>query len=365
MIDPAQGCNSSSRSMLQSTPPSAAPLLSLSGLTKCFGDVRAVDGVNLSLAPGEIHALIGPSGCGKSTLLRLVAGFEQADGGRIEMGQKAIDHLPPERRDIGIVFQDYALFPHLTVAGNIGFGLHHLPRAARQVRVEEHMAMLQLRGLEQRYPSELSGGQQQRVALARSLAARPAMLLLDEPFSNLDASLREAARRDMRVLLKSHNISVLFVTHDREEALSFADQVSVLRAGRLEQAGPPEELYARPANAFVAGFLGQANFLPGDVAAFGRQAQTCLGLLDLDRVAPPGPVTLCLRPEALHLAPLGQDAPHLKVKERIFRGFATSYVLETADGHEIQALAPSLSTLREGDETGIFQIAPAVVVARS
>ncbi|MGQ3675815.1 ABC transporter ATP-binding protein [Xanthobacter sp. TB0139] len=352
--------------MLQTTPPAVAPLLSLSGLTKCFGDVRAVDGVHLSLAQGEIHALIGPSGCGKSTLLRLVSGFERADAGRIEMAHEAIGHLPPERRDIGIVFQDYALFPHLTVAGNIGFGLNHLPRATREARVDEHMAMLHLQGLEQRYPAELSGGQQQRVALARSLAARPAMLLLDEPFSNLDASLREAARRDMRLLLKTHGISVLFVTHDREEALSFADRVSVLRAGRLEQAGPPEELYARPANAFVASFLGQTNLLSGKVpgAAPGRQALTFLGPLELDRDEPPGPVTLSLRPEALHLAPLAQDAPRFRVRERIFRGFATTYVLTTAEGQELQALAPSHASALEGEEVGLIQMAPAVVVER-
>ncbi|MGQ3671957.1 ABC transporter ATP-binding protein [Xanthobacter sp. TB0136] len=339
------------------------PLLSLSALTKTFGTTRAVDAVSLDLDDGEIHALIGPSGCGKSTLLRLISGFETPDCGTITMRGQPITTLAPEARDIGIVFQDYALFPHLTVEANIGFGLNRLPRAERVALVREHMAMLQLDGLEKRYPAELSGGQQQRVALARSLAARPGLLLLDEPFSNLDASLREAARRDIRTLLKGSGIAILFVTHDREEALSFADRITVLKAGRLEQSGPPEEVYARPQNSFVAGFLGAANILPG--TASGQTAQTVLGEVMLAAQAH-GPLTLCLRPETLELCAAETGRPAFRVVERIFRGYAVSFLVQAEDGTRVQVLsgisADARAETRVGEHVGLMARAPAVIL---
>ncbi len=336
-------------------------LLSLSALTKCFGATRAVDGVSIDIADGEIHALIGPSGCGKSTLLRLVSGFETPDAGEIMMRGQPIGHLKPEARDIGIVFQDYALFPHLTVEANIGFGLNRLPRAERALRVREHMAMLQLDGLEQRYPAELSGGQQQRVALARSLAARPGLLLLDEPFSNLDASLREAARRDIRILLKGSGIAVLFVTHDREEALSFADRITVLNAGRLEQTGAPEVVYAHPRSAFVAGFLGATNLITA--TAHGLTAQTALGEVSLAEPGE-GAVMLSLRPEALELLPVSAHRPSFEVIERIFHGYAITYVVRAQDGAQFQVLARVMNSAAVGQQVGLAALAPAVVVSR-
>ncbi len=337
------------------------PLLVLSALTKSFGSSRAVDEVSLHLDDGEIHALIGPSGCGKSTLLRLISGFETPDSGTITMRGQPVTALAPEARDIGIVFQDYALFPHLTVEANIGFGLHRLDRAARAMRVREHMDMLQLEGLEKRYPAELSGGQQQRVALARSLAARPALLLLDEPFSNLDASLREAARRDMRTLLKGSGIAVLFVTHDREEALSFADRITVLKAGRLEQSGPPEDIYARPCNAFVAGFLGPTNILAG--TASGRTARTALGDMALAEEAQ-GNVTLSLRPEHIILGAPETGRPVFRIVERIFRGSAITFLLHAEDGTELQVLAGSSSHVRVGDSVSLTPNMPAVLLQK-
>ncbi|MDQ3346072.1 MAG: ABC transporter ATP-binding protein, partial [Chloroflexota bacterium] len=233
---------------------------------KAFDDVIAVDGVDLDVRRGEFLSVLGPSGCGKTTLLRLVAGFERPDSGGIEIGGRVVAgprrHLPPEQRHIGMVFQESALFPHLDVAGNIGFGL---PRRDRESRIAELVALVGMAGLQRRMPHELSGGQQQRVALARALAPHPALILLDEPFSSLDATLRSQLRVDVREILRSAGATTLFVTHDQGEALEISDRVAVMRAGRIEQVSTPAELYLRPVNRFVAGFVGEANLLPGEV----------------------------------------------------------------------------------------------------
>ncbi len=241
--------------------------LSVQALRKRFGPVEAVREVSFAAEAGEILVLVGPSGCGKTTTLRLLAGFDRPDCGRVLVGGRDITPLPPERRGIGFVFQEYALFPHLSVEGNVAFGLRGLARAERRERVGELLAMLGIAELAPRFPHELSAGQQQRVALARALAPRPRLLLLDEPFSALDAALRRDLRAELRNFLKGLGLTAVHVTHDREEALALADVLAVMRAGRVEQVGPPEEVYNRPRTPFVAAFLGRANLWPGRVLA--------------------------------------------------------------------------------------------------
>lgn len=247
-------------------------VLRLDGITKQYpsSSLPAVDQVSLTLHQGELLSLLGPSGCGKTTLLRLIAGFERTQTGQIDLATLTVDGggawLPPEQRDVGIVFQDYALFPHLTVYKNVAFGLKQKSRrlSDREIRLRtmDAIALVDLQRLEHRYPHELSGGQQQRVALARALAPRPNLILLDEPFSNLDVEVRLYLRQKVREVLKSTGTTAVFVTHDQEEALAISDRVGVMRQGHLEQIGTPEELYQQPASRFVAGFVTQANFLP-------------------------------------------------------------------------------------------------------
>ncbi|MGH7409156.1 MAG: ABC transporter ATP-binding protein, partial [Candidatus Methylomirabilales bacterium] len=236
-------------------------------------DLPAVDQLTLEVEHGEILALLGPSGCGKTTTLRLIAGFERADTGKIEIAGTLVADGPwglaPELRGAGMVFQDYALFPHLTVEGNIGFGLASMEPKAKAERVQEVLALVGLERLATRFPHELSGGQQQRVALGRALAPRPAVLLLDEPLSNLDADMRAQVRQDLHVILRQTGSTTLFVTHDQEEAFMIGDRVGVLNGGHLEQLDRPEEIYHLPATRFVARFVGKADFLPGTVTEEG------------------------------------------------------------------------------------------------
>jgi iron(III) transport system ATP-binding protein len=240
--------------------------LKLDGLAKRFGDVAAVDGISLDLATGEHLALIGPSGCGKSTILLMVAGLLVPDGGEIRIGGRLVAGggawVEPERRRVGMVFQDYALFPHLTVSGNIAFGLDRLSKPDRRKRVDEVLALVGLEALSGRYPHEVSSGQQQRVALARSLAPDPAVVLLDEPFSNLDRTLRESLRLETKAVLRRAGATAVLVTHDHSEALGFGDRMAVMRAGHVLQIGSPEDLFDFPEDEFVATFLGSADFLP-------------------------------------------------------------------------------------------------------
>jgi iron(III) transport system ATP-binding protein len=337
---------------------SGPPLLRVDGISKRFGEVVALSRVSIEVEEGEIHAMIGPSGCGKSTLLRIVAGFETADEGAVHLGQCRIDRLKPEERGVGIVFQDYALFPHMTVAENVAFALKHAGEERRAAGIGPLMRMVRLVGLEARYPDELSGGQQQRVALARTFAGRPRAILLDEPFSNLDATLREATRREIRSILKASGLGILFVTHDREEALSFADRISVLRDGRLEQTGAPREVYFRPVNAFVAGFLGPTNLLDG--MSDGAHAETAVGRLQLDRTAK-GRVRLSLRPEAIAIMANGGDGVPAIVTERVFKGHDASTFLRVGET-TVEALAPASSDITPGQHVRIFARAPAVVL---
>ncbi len=305
--------------------PAEPAALTLHALTKSYQDPKhpAVADFNLEVKKGEILALLGPSGCGKTTLLRLIAGFEVPDKGHIEVAGTQVagpdTWLQPERRNIGFVFQDYALFPHLDVLQNVAFGLAGLPR---KKRIERAKAVLDLVGLtifSRRYPHQLSGGQQQRVALARALAPEPEVILLDEPFSNLDAALRGSTRREVRRILEASGATTILVTHDQEEAMTFADRLAVMRAGHLEQVGVPERVYLRPRTAFVANFLGTTNLIRGT----GREhvADTLLGTL---QVAQPvmGSALLSLRPEDLTF---GERGVSVSVLNRDFKGHDLTY----------------------------------------
>jgi ABC-type Fe3+/spermidine/putrescine transport system ATPase subunit len=320
-------------------------MLRLEGLEKRFGDVVAVADLWLDVGRGELLTLLGPSGCGKTTTLRMIAGFETATAGRLLLDGRDVTALPPQRRGTGMVFQNYALFPHLDVYENVAFGLkaQGVPRAEIPRRVEGALELVDLPGYGKRKVQQLSGGQQQRVALARALAPEPPVLLLDEPLSNLDAALRERTRSELRTLLKGVGMTAIFVTHDQEEAFALSDRVALLRSGRLQQVGTPEELYAEPANAFVASFLGRASFLPARVVS----AEGDLVLCELPggvrwsaarggiEAAPGAAVRLMLRPEAATLAAGGaEEAAALpgRVVERLFAGAITLYRIETPAG---------------------------------
>ena len=286
--------------------PVLTPLVRISELSKRYSPRghAAVDRLDLSVNSGEVLCLLGPSGCGKTTLLRLIAGFERPDAGEIEVAGKIVASarrwVEPEHRRIGFVFQDFALFPHLDVLDNVAFGLKG-PRAARREQAAEVLALVGLTVFQERFPHQLSGGQQQRVALARALAPRPHILLLDEPFSNLDASLRGATRDEVRSILAASGTTAVMVTHDQEEALSFGDRVAVMRDGKIEQTGGPEEVYFSPATAFVASFLGRTNLLRG--VASGDTAKTSIGEVPLTARAN-GRVVISLRPDHISLRPI-------------------------------------------------------------
>jgi ABC-type Fe3+/spermidine/putrescine transport system ATPase subunit len=266
---------------------------------------RVLDGVSVHVAEGEIACLLGPSGCGKTTLLRIVAGLEAPDAGRVIFDGRDVTGLPVYLRQFGFMFQDYALFPHMSVAANIAFGLRMAgwDRKRQQVRVEEMLDLVNLQGYARRSVDELSGGEQQRVALARTLAPGPRLLLLDEPLANLDRLLREELLDELRAIIRRVDVTTVFVTHDQAEAFALADQVVVMRAGRIEQEGTPQAVHRLPANAFVAGFLGFHNLLPGVVADNGKSVETSLGRLPLDHPPAPSvisrPYQVLIRPEAV------------------------------------------------------------------
>ena len=241
------------------------PELEVRDLHKSFGDVRAVDGINLTIERGELLALLGPSGCGKTTTLRLIAGFDRPDKGTIMLQGQDLLSMPPEKRRIGFVFQDYALFPHMTVAQNIAYGIRFT--ASHRERLREMIGLVDLLGLERRYPRQLSSGQCQRVAVARALAPRPRLLLLDEPLSALDAKLRESLRREIRRIQQEIKLATIHVTHDQDEAMAISDNIAVMHAGRIEQVGTPPEIYSHPKSAFVASFIGRANMIAGTITS--------------------------------------------------------------------------------------------------
>jgi len=312
-------------------------------VSKAFGLTRAVNEVSLELNPGEVFAVLGPSGCGKTTLLRLVAGFERPDAGSIEVAGAVLAgpgcFTPPERRQIGMVFQDYALFPHLSVERNVAFGVSRGERSA----VRRTLELVGLQHKAERFPHELSGGERQRVALARALAPEPELVLLDEPFSSLDAGLRAALRREVELILRDAGATALLVTHDQEEALSLADRVGVMRDGRLVQVGDPEEVYRHPADRFTAQFVGEVNVLSG-VAREGG-VQTALGTFDCPSHAA-GAVHVALRPEHLELRL--DSAGNASVLEREFRGHDVLYRLRHQGGSTVLVQLPSVQLFEVG-----------------
>jgi iron(III) transport system ATP-binding protein len=326
-------------------------LLVLDSVTKRFpgGTGPAVEGLTLAVRRGETLALVGPSGCGKTTTLRLVAGFETPDEGEILIGGQTMARagarafVPPEARGVGIVFQDYALFPHLTVADNVGFGLTGLP--SRPARTRDVLNLVGLAEFGARYPHELSGGQQQRVALARALAPAPALMLLDEPFSNVDAELRADLREQLREVLRATGTTALFVTHDHEEAFALADRVGVLQAGRLAQLDTPEVVYHRPASEFVAEFVGDADFLTGTVGPMGIATE--LGTFpNVEWLEPGAHVRLMIRPDDVSFTP-AMDGDAVVVR-RDFRGPVNVYCLALASGQRVHSSQPSTTIVETG-----------------
>lgn len=309
--------------------------LSLQGLTKRYLDFVAVDRVDLDVPQGAFVSLLGPSGCGKTTTLRMIAGLVPASDGRIVVAGRDLTRVPPHRRDMGLVFQSYALFPHMTVAGNIAFGLEMrgLGRADIRSRVAEAIALVRLDGREDRKPAQLSGGQQQRVALARALVVRPSILLLDEPLSNLDAKLRDEMRTEIRDIQRRLGTTAVFVTHDQDEALTMSDRVVVMNHGRIEQTGSPEDLYERPATPFVAGFVGRTNRFPG--AAVGGAVK--IGSVPILTARPAtGPVEVMIRPHRIRLATTAPDpseglnAVAGLVRRTVYAGDLVQYEVEAA-----------------------------------
>jgi iron(III) transport system ATP-binding protein len=334
-------------------------------LTKLYGSTPAVSDVSLVVRPGEFTTLVGPSGCGKTTTLRLIAGFETPDSGTIAMGGRIVAgpgvNLPAEQRRIGMVFQEYALFPHLNVADNIGFGLKQ-NRGEKSARVAEMLALVGLDGLEERMPYELSGGQQQRIALARALAPQPQILLLDEPFSNLDAALRAQVRAEVRGILQRAGITCIFVTHDQEEALSLSDTVVVMFGGDVAQIGTPQMVYTRPASREVAAFIGESNFLPGE--AQGDTAVCALGRLPLAEEAY-GPVDLLLRPETLRLLPLNSgSSPEVSIDWIEFYGHDQRAGLILEDGTRLIIRSESGESYTAGKRACVIVTNPAIAYSR-
>ena len=374
--------------------PSQRFALRLEGVGKRFGPVKAVDAIDLDVPAGEIVALLGPSGCGKTSTLRLIAGLEKPDEGRIFIADREVagpaHFVPPEARRIGLVFQHYALFPHLSVAENIGFGLSQnikteADKAKAKARVQDMLGLVGLAALGKRMPHELSGGQQQRVALARAMAPEPEILLLDEPFSNLDARMRHSVRDEVRQIIKRSGITAVFVTHDQEEALIIGDRVAVLNGGRLEQVDTPERLFHQPASLFVADFMGLARFLPAKVDAESRPV-TEIGSLDQVLDLPAGSeIEVLARPDDVEIWPLpdqaslelegskdlhkaqlpathpGQSHPtghvacapafaegRAKVVRVIFQGIHKRYRIELDSGRQLESLQPHTCAIAEG-----------------
>ena len=333
-------------------------MIRLEGVEKRFGTCRALDGATLEVLRGETVAVLGPSGCGKTTLLRTIAGFERPDRGSVSVDGRDVAgtgvFVPPERRRIGMVFQDYALFPHLTVAENVGFGL---PRRARAHRAAELLSLVGLDGLDRRYAHELSGGQQQRVALARALAPAPEIVLLDEPWSNLDPQLREELRAEVTGILQPLGVTTVLVTHDREEAFALADRIALMQSGRIVQDGAPEALYRRPSSRWAAEFVGPANVLEGSVD--GARVHTVIGSFPADPDGDAAHVGVVVRPELLELS--HDPAGRAQVVGREFRGHDVVYRLEV-DGVELVSQRPSTESVDVGDRVRITVLGEQVAV---
>lgn len=345
-------------------------MLALQQVSVAYQQSQVVKAVSFTLQRGDIGCLLGPSGSGKTTVLRAIAGFEPVSQGQVQVDGEIISAVglqqPPEQRQIGVVFQDYALFPHLTVAENICFGLWRQPKAQQQQKLQQLLQLVGLSGMAQRFIHQLSGGQQQRVALARALAPEPRLILLDEPFSGLDADLRDSLARDIRHILKQLNITAVMVTHDQHEAFAMADWIGVMAYGTLQQWGTPYQLYHQPVNRFVADFIGQGTMIRGQMLD-GNQLQTCLGVFrqSQDSGWQSGDlVDLLVRPDDI----LHDDASPLRAKvlHRAFRGAHMLYQLQVGDHEQISCLAPSHHQHQVGEMIGIsVQIDDLVCFARA
>jgi putative spermidine/putrescine transport system ATP-binding protein len=333
----------------------------LNDLTKRYGEHRAVDALTLAIEPGSLVALLGPSGCGKTTCLRMISGLVQPSSGEIVIDGRLVTGIPVHRRNIGMLFQNYALFPHMTVAENIAFGLEarRIPRAEAAARVADALALVQLPGFGDRMPSQLSGGQQQRVALARCLVVEPALLLLDEPLGALDKSLRESMQVELRALQQRLGITTIMVTHDQDEALTLSDSVAIMRGGRLEQLGSPAEIYETPASRFVAGFIGASNFFSGLVdRRDGRTARVVTGsgvvLMVADCPPASDQVTVALRPEAITVEPLPSTPSDEgnqvagTVEQVVYRGFVSHTYVRMDNGEMLIAFESNRPGARAG-----------------
>jgi iron(III) transport system ATP-binding protein len=325
----------------------ADPVLSLSDVTKAFGPETAVNDVSLDVRPGELLTFLGPSGCGKTTTLRTIAGLEEPTEGEITLGDEVVAggsgaFVPPEERDVGIVFQNFALFPHLTVRENIAFGLTDADAAESEARVDELLELVEMTDHGEKTPDQLSGGQKQRVALARSLAPEPEVLLLDEPFSNLDVRLRVEMREEVRRILKEAGVTAVSVTHDQEEALSISDRVAVMNDGTIEQVGRPESVFERPESKFVASFLGRASFLEGELRD--GKVDTGIGRFDAvtlegyDTVYDGAPVDVLVRPDDLRATPAASELADGVVTSRQYVGPSFVYRVELDTGEAVHCL---------------------------
>ncbi|MBU9339018.1 ABC transporter ATP-binding protein [Burkholderia multivorans] len=354
--------------------------LTLTDLTKSFGELTAVADVNLSVEQGEFVSLLGPSGCGKTTTLQMIAGFVDVTRGRITLDGQDITHMKPNRRGLGIVFQSYALFPHMSVAENVGFGLdmRGVDKAERAERIRAALALVRLDALAHRFPRELSGGQRQRVAIARAVVIEPPVLLLDEPMSNLDAKLREEMQFELRAIQRKIGTTTIMVTHDQSEALSISDRVVVMEAGRITQIDTPYHAYERPENRFVSQFIGKANLLPGTIVAHdGDAIRIDLGhdLAETGRTAHlpaherdarvGDPVSVCIRPEKLRLCAPGAGRVAATVTSRFFLGSQWLYRVDSALGEVLVCCQnEGAEPLAEGAPVGIDWHSDAVRVMR-
>ena len=337
----------------------------LNNVSKHFGKVRALDAVDIAFAPGTLTTLLGPSGCGKTTLLRLVSGLEPVSSGEIWFGEENVTKLSATRRDVGMVFQSYALFPHMTVEQNVGYGLRILRTKPDEIRkrVQEVLEMVAMEGFQRRYPDELSGGQQQRVAVARAMVLQPKVLLFDEPLSNIDSKLRRSMRDDIRRLQQASGITSIYVTHDQAEALAVSDEVIIMHNGAIEQQGPPQALYHCPASTFVANFIGESNVVDAVIRVAGERRQIALGdtavdvpadMLTGDRA---GPVKLSLRPEVIEIKRPGKAAsPSMlrgTVAQRAYMGPVIEYSIATEIGVLFTRVPSSADQFTEDDEISV------------
>lgn len=345
------------------------PVVKLENLTKVFGDQRVVDSINLEIHDGEFITFLGPSGCGKTTTLRMIAGFYASDAGNIQLKGRTVNDLPPNKRDTAMVFQDYALFPHMTVFDNVAYGLKlkKLSKAEIKQKVERGLEQVQLVGLGDRYPNQLSGGQQQRVALARALVMNPVVLLLDEPLSNLDAKLRDDVRAELRMIQKQTGITTIYVTHDQQEALAMSDKIAVMNAGRIEQFDTPHEIYFNPKTRFVAGFIGATNGFEGRVyKSEGKSYFQFDGGMQIEllNTVDSGNCYLSIRPEFINITKYQDDPQHTGrhifkgvIKQVLFGGEKTRYYVDCLNMECLVDSSGRKEILTEGEEV-FLSVAP-------